>query len=117
NMKPIDTRILAGIQVPATPVIDQATEYARQKCEPYLFNHVVRSCDGFRTPARSRPRQSQRRAGIRNPSQIRLPTARSLTVPELQLSLRKPTTLAILRWWSAGCQIQTHAAQQKSVIV
>jgi hypothetical protein len=42
-MKPIDTRILAGIQVPATPVIDRAMEYARLKCEPYLFNHVVRS--------------------------------------------------------------------------
>jgi hypothetical protein len=36
-------RNLAGIQVPATPVIDQSIEYARQKCEPYLFNHVVRS--------------------------------------------------------------------------
>lgn len=43
NMKPIDTRILAGIQIPATPVIDRAMEYARLKCEPYLFNHVVRS--------------------------------------------------------------------------
>src|SRR5262245_49655415 len=40
---PIDSRILAGIQVPATPIIDQAMEYARQKCEPYLLNHVVRS--------------------------------------------------------------------------
>ena len=43
DMKPIDTRILAGIQVPATPAIDRAMEYARLKCEPYLFNHVVRS--------------------------------------------------------------------------
>jgi hypothetical protein len=43
NMKPIDSRMLAGIRVPATPVVDQAMEYARQKCEPYLFNHVVRS--------------------------------------------------------------------------
>lgn len=43
DMKPIDGRILAGIQVPATPVIDRAMEYARQKSEPYLFNHVVRS--------------------------------------------------------------------------
>lgn len=39
----IDTQMLAGIQVPATPVVDRAMEYARQKCEPYLFNHVVRS--------------------------------------------------------------------------
>jgi hypothetical protein len=43
NMRPIDNRLLAAIQVPATPVIDQAMEHARQKCEPYLFNHVVRS--------------------------------------------------------------------------
>src|SRR5262249_57548910 len=42
-MKPFDTRMLAGIQVPATPVIDRAMEYARLKCEPFLFNHVVRS--------------------------------------------------------------------------
>ena len=39
----IDTQRLAGIQVPATPIVDRAIEYARQKCEPYLFNHVVRS--------------------------------------------------------------------------
>lgn len=43
DMRPIDSRMLAGIQVPATPIIDRAMEYARQKCEPYLFNHVVRS--------------------------------------------------------------------------
>src|SRR5262245_15757931 len=42
-MKPIDSRMLAGILVPATSVVDRAMEYARQKCEPYLFNHVVRS--------------------------------------------------------------------------
>ncbi|MDX8504703.1 hypothetical protein [Mesorhizobium captivum] len=36
-------RILAGVAVADTPLIDQAIEYARQKCEPYLFNHVVRS--------------------------------------------------------------------------
>jgi HD superfamily phosphodiesterase len=35
--------MLAGISVPDTPLIDQTIEYARQKCEPYLFNHVVRS--------------------------------------------------------------------------
>jgi hypothetical protein len=43
NMRPIDNRMPAGIQVPATPVVDRAMEYARKKCEPYLFNHVVRS--------------------------------------------------------------------------
>ena len=42
-MRPIDNRMLAGIQVPATAIVDRAMEYARQKCEPYLFNHVVRS--------------------------------------------------------------------------
>jgi len=35
--------MLAGIHVPSTPIIGRAMEYARQKCEPYLFNHVVRS--------------------------------------------------------------------------
>jgi hypothetical protein len=35
--------MLAGIQVPATDIVDRAMEYARQKCEAYLFNHVVRS--------------------------------------------------------------------------
>ena len=43
NMRLIDNRMLAGIQVPATPVVDRAMEYARKNCESYLFNHVVRS--------------------------------------------------------------------------
>jgi hypothetical protein len=43
NTMPTDNRMLAGIEVPATPVVDRAIEYAREKCEPYLFNHVVRS--------------------------------------------------------------------------
>jgi HD domain len=38
-----DHRSLAGIKVPATAAVDRAIEHARQKCEPYLFNHVVRS--------------------------------------------------------------------------
>lgn len=37
------SRMLAGVSVPDTPLVDKAIEYARQKCEPYLFNHVVRS--------------------------------------------------------------------------
>jgi hypothetical protein len=37
------TRRLAGVAVPDTPLVDRAIEYARQKCEPYLFNHVMRS--------------------------------------------------------------------------
>lgn len=43
DMRPITHRMLAGIEVPATPIVDQAIEHARQKCKPYLFNHVVRS--------------------------------------------------------------------------
>jgi hypothetical protein len=38
-----DHRILAGVRVPASPLIEQAIAYARKACEPYLFNHVVRS--------------------------------------------------------------------------
>lgn len=37
------SRALAGVKVPDTPIVDRALEYARQRCEPYLFNHVVRS--------------------------------------------------------------------------
>jgi len=42
-MMQINTRMLAGLEIPTTPVIDQAIAYARQACESYLFNHVVRS--------------------------------------------------------------------------
>jgi hypothetical protein len=38
-----DTRLLAQVSVPDTPLVGRAIEYARQKCEPYLFNHVMRS--------------------------------------------------------------------------
>lgn len=34
---------LAGIVVPDTPIVSSAIEYARKNCEPYLFNHVMRS--------------------------------------------------------------------------
>jgi hypothetical protein len=43
NMRSVDNRMLAGIEVPVTPVVDRAIEFSRQKCESYLFNHVVRS--------------------------------------------------------------------------
>jgi hypothetical protein len=33
----------AGVTVPESPLVDRAIQYARQKCEPYLFNHVMRS--------------------------------------------------------------------------
>jgi hypothetical protein len=39
----LDNRLRAGVEVPDTPVIDRAIEHARKKCEPYLFNHVMRS--------------------------------------------------------------------------
>jgi hypothetical protein len=37
------TRTLAGVSVPDTFLVARAVEYAREQCEPYLFNHVVRS--------------------------------------------------------------------------
>jgi hypothetical protein len=37
------TRVLASVTVPQTRLIDSAIGFARQKCEPYLFNHVMRS--------------------------------------------------------------------------
>src|SRR5215468_9681466 len=43
DMTHIAIRELAGIVVPDTPLVASAIEYARENCEPYLFNHVVRS--------------------------------------------------------------------------
>jgi hypothetical protein len=37
------TRLLAGVIVPDTPIVSRAIAYAREHCEPYLFNHVMRS--------------------------------------------------------------------------
>lgn len=37
------TRLLAGIVVPDTPLVARAIDYARENCEPYLFNHAMRS--------------------------------------------------------------------------
>jgi hypothetical protein len=37
------TRLLAGIEVPDTPIVNGAIELARRHCEPYLFNHSMRS--------------------------------------------------------------------------
>ena len=34
---------LAGVSVPDTELVASALAYARRACEPYLFNHVVRS--------------------------------------------------------------------------
>lgn len=36
-------RQLAGVAVPDTPLVQAAIDHAREECEPYLFNHVVRS--------------------------------------------------------------------------
>jgi len=43
DMTRIPIRDLAGVAVPDTPLVASAIEYAREHCEPYLFNHVVRS--------------------------------------------------------------------------
>jgi hypothetical protein len=37
------TRVLAGVVVPDTPIVTAAIELARKHCEPYLFNHSMRS--------------------------------------------------------------------------
>src|SRR4051812_30425076 len=42
-MAHIATRNLAGIAVPDTSLVASAIEYARENCEPYLFNHAVRA--------------------------------------------------------------------------
>src|SRR5262249_61791716 len=39
----VATRLLAGVSVPDTALISRAIEFAREQCEPYLFNHVMRS--------------------------------------------------------------------------
>ena len=39
----LEKRLHAGIEVPDTAIIDRAIDYARRACEPYLFNHVMRS--------------------------------------------------------------------------
>lgn len=36
-------RELAGVVVPDTLLVQAAIDHAREECEPYLFNHVVRS--------------------------------------------------------------------------
>ena len=37
------TRSLGGVSLPDTPVITRAIEFARERSEPYLFNHAMRS--------------------------------------------------------------------------
>lgn len=40
---PVTTRVLGGIAVVDTPLVDKAMDYARTRSEPFLFNHAVRS--------------------------------------------------------------------------
>ena len=42
-MSDVLTDSFAGVTVPESVLVDRAIQYARQKCEPYLFNHVMRS--------------------------------------------------------------------------
>src|SRR6476659_2118870 len=42
-MSDVLTDSFAGVTVPESSLIDRAIQYAREKCEPYLFNHVMRS--------------------------------------------------------------------------
>jgi hypothetical protein len=37
------TRLMAGVSVPDTALISRAMDFARERSEPYLFNHVMRS--------------------------------------------------------------------------
>jgi len=39
----IATHVLAGVAVPDTPVISRAIDFARERSEPYLFDHAMRS--------------------------------------------------------------------------
>ena len=41
--QPWPIQVIADVVVPATPPVLHAIEYAREHCEPYLFNHVMRS--------------------------------------------------------------------------
>jgi hypothetical protein len=39
----LDTRLMAAVGVPDSPLITEVLEYARTLYEPYLFNHAIRS--------------------------------------------------------------------------
>ncbi len=39
----VATRLLAGVTVPDTAPISRAIEFARERSEPFLFNHAMRS--------------------------------------------------------------------------
>lgn len=39
----VETRVLAGVAVPDTPLVESAIDLAREQSTPYLFNHSMRS--------------------------------------------------------------------------
>ena len=39
----VDTRLIAGVSVPDSPLITEVIEYAQKVYDPYLFNHAMRS--------------------------------------------------------------------------
>jgi hypothetical protein len=39
----VETRVLAGVSVPDTPLVARAIDMARKSSSPYLFNHSMRS--------------------------------------------------------------------------
>ena len=39
----VATSLLAGVSIPDTPLITRAIDFARERSEPYLFNHAMRS--------------------------------------------------------------------------
>jgi len=43
NRDASQTRLIAGVSVPDSPLITAVIEHARRLCEPYLFNHAMRS--------------------------------------------------------------------------
>ena len=39
----LGARVIAGVSVPDSPLITEVIEYAQTLCDPYLFNHSMRS--------------------------------------------------------------------------
>ena len=45
----LDTRLLAGVAVPDSPLVSRAIDYARENSQPYLFNHFSILLPGMET--------------------------------------------------------------------
>ena len=43
NWDTSQTRLIAGVSVPDGPLVTAVIEHAQRLCEPYLFNHAMRS--------------------------------------------------------------------------